>query len=160
MATNNPPATDERVEIVRQIIWLSRKHYQLNSAHLEETGLGSGQISVLFELERCGELNQRTLADQTRVTPATMSGTLKRMEKSGLIQRTSDENDARISRVQLTAEGKAQCEIARRIFDETSFQMLEALDEDALAQLGALLTKIQDHLGGVRCCRHEVDKKE
>ena len=160
MDTNKPFAPDERVEIVRQIIWLSRRHFQLNSAHLEETGLGSGQIPVLLELERHGELNQRELAERTRVTPATMSGTLKRMEKNGLILRTADENDARISRVRLTEAGLAQCEKARSIFDQTSFQMLEALDEQSLAELRTLLTRIQDHLGGFKCCRSESDKKE
>lgn len=160
MHTNNSQASDERVELVRQIIWLSRKHFQLNSIQLEETGIGSGQIPVLLELNRWGELNQRELAERTHVTPATMSGTLKRMEKNGFISRTSDENDARISRVRLTTEGKAQCENAKRIFDETCRQMLDCLDEESIAQLRTLLTRIQDHLGGTACCRMEATKKE
>lgn len=160
MDTNNSHANDERVELVRQILWLSRKHFQINTAHLEETGIGSGQIPVLLELNRWGELNQRELAERTRVTPATMSGTLKRMEKNGLITRTPDENDARISRVRLTEEGKAQCENAKRIFDATCHQMLETLDDDSLAQLKSLLTRIQENLGSASCCRSESTKKE
>lgn len=160
MDTNNPHSHDERVEIIRQILWLSRKHFQLNTAQLEETGIGSGQIPVLLELNRWGELNQRELAERTRVTPATMSGTLKRMEKNGLIARTPDENDARISRVRLTEEGTAQCEHARRIFDQTCCRMLECLDEDSIAQLQSLLTRIQENLGGAKCCRSESTKKE
>lgn len=160
MDTNNLHASDERVELVRQILWLSRKHFQLNTAQLEETGIGGGQIPVLLELNRWGELNQRELAERTRVTPATMSGTLKRMEKNGLIVRMVDENDARISRVRLTEEGKAQCENAKRIFDATSRRMLEALDDESIAQLKSLLTRIQDHLGGTKCCRSESTKKE
>jgi len=160
MCTNNHHASDERVELVRQIIWLSRRHFQLNNAQLEQTGIGSGQIPVLLELSRWGELNQRELAERTRVTPATMSGTLKRMEKNGFIIRTPDENDARISRVQLTEAGKAQCEHARRIFDETCRQMLSCLDDDSIARLSSLLTRIQDHLGGVKCCQSESTKKE
>ena len=159
MDANNPQTRDDRVEIIRQMLWLSRKHFQLNTAQLEETGMGSGQIPVLIELNRSGELNQRELAERTHVTPATMSGTLKRMEKNGFIIRTPDENDARISRVRLTEEGRAQCETARQLFDETSNQMLEALDEESLSMLNALLTRIQDHLGGT-CCRDESTKKE
>ena len=159
MDTNNPQTHDERVEIIRQILWLSRKHFQLNTAQLEETGIGSGQIPVLLELNRWGELNQRELAERTHVTPATMSGTLKRMEKNGFIIRTADENDARISRVRLTEEGKEQCKIARGIFDQTCRRMLDCLDDDSLSQLQSLLTRIQDHLGGMTCCR-ESTKKE
>lgn len=160
MGTNNSHHHDERVQIIRQMIWLTRKHFQLNNVRLEETGVGSGQIPVLLELERRGELNQRELAECTHVTPATMSGTLKRMEKNGVIVRTADENDARISRVRLTEEGVKQCESARRIFDETCFQMLDGLDEDSLAQLSTLLTRIQDNLGGMKGCRCESSKKE
>ena len=160
MDTNNPQTHDERVEIIRQILWLSRKHFHLNTAQLEETGIGSGQIPVLLELNHWGELNQRELAERTRVTPATMSGTLKRMEKNGFIVRTPDENDARISRVRLTDEGRAQCENARRIFDETCHQMLDGLDDSSISQLSALLTRIQENLGGMTCCRTETTKKE
>lgn len=159
MDTNNSNAHDERVELVRQIIWLSRKHFQLNTAQLEETGIGGGQLPVLLELKRWGELNQRELAERTRVTPATMSGTLKRMEKNGLIIRTPDENDARISRVRLTEEGLAQCESSKCIFDETCCRMLEGLDDESIAQLKSLLTRIQENLGG-KCCRSEATKKE
>ena len=160
MDTNNPRTPDKRVNTIWQIIWLSRKHFQLNTAQLEETGIGSGQIPVLMELERNGELNQRDLAERTHVTPATMSGTLKRMEKNGLIIRAPDENDARISRVRLTEEGAAQCENVRRIFEETCRQMLDCLDDDSLSQLQSLLTRIQENLGGMTCCRTETTKKE
>lgn len=160
MDTNNPQDPGLRVEIVRQIIWLSRKHFQLNVTQAEETDIGSGQIPVLLELNRWGEMNQRELAERTRVTPATMSGTLKRMEKNGFIVRTTDENDARISLVRLTEEGKRQCENAKRIFDETCCQMLEPLDEDSLNTLRALLTRIQNHLGGHTGCRTDTSKKE
>ena len=160
MHTNNSHAGDERVELVRQIIWLSRKHFQLTTALLEETGLGSGQIPVLMELEKHGELNQRELAERTRVTPATMSGTLKRMEKAGFIQRTADENDARISRVRLTDAGHAMCQDARRGFDKVCHQMLAGLDDDSVDQLTSLLTRIQETLGGAGCCRNESTKKE
>ena len=160
MDANNPQTRDDRVEIIRQMLWLSRKHFQLNTAQLEETGMGSGQIPVLIELNRSGELNQRELAERTHVTPATMSGTLKRMEKNGFIIRTPDENDARISRVQLTEEGRSQFENAKRIFDGTCHQMLDCLDEDSLSQLKSLLTRIQENLGSPNGCRTETTKKE
>lgn len=160
MDANNTKAHDERVELARQIIWLARKHFQLNTVKLEDTGLGSGQVPVLMELERWGEMNQRELAERVRVTPATISGMLKRMERAGFIRRTADENDARVSRVQLTDEGRAQCEIAKGFFDETCRQMLEGLDDGSLEQLKSLLTRIQENLGCMACGRNESSKRE
>ena len=43
---------------------------------------------------------------------------------------------------------------------KTFGKMLEALDEQSLAELKTLLTRIQDHLGGSKGCRSESDKKE
>ena len=62
MDTNNSRAKDEQVELVRQILWLARKHFHMSTALLEETGIGGGQIPVLMELEKNGALNQRELA--------------------------------------------------------------------------------------------------
>lgn len=160
MDANNSRAPNPKVKIVRQIIHLSRQHFQLCSSHLEETGIGSGQVPVLLELERSGELSQRELAQRTRVTPATMSGTLKRMERAGLIVRTSDENDARVSRVRLTEEGHAQCDNAHRGFDRACGQMLSVLDEESLETLGALLSRIEDSLPPSAALRRPLPSDE
>lgn len=50
---------------------------------LEKTGIGAGQVPILMELQRHGEMTQSALAEHVHVTPATMSGTLKRMERDG-----------------------------------------------------------------------------
>ena len=160
MDANNIHHDDICVSIVRQMIWMSRKHFQLNSTLLEETGLGSGQVPVLMELTRGGQLRQKELAERVHVTPATMSGLLKRMERSGFIRRTTDENDARVSLVELTEEGKAQCQVARQFFDQTCHEILDGLDTESLLQLKQLLDRVQNHLGGPGCCRTESAKKE
>ena len=160
MDANDMAHNDLCVSIIRQMIWMSRKHFQLNSVLLEETGLGSGQVPVLIELARAGQLNQKELAERVHVTAATMSGLLKRMERSGFIRRTTDENDARVSLVELTEEGKAQCEIARGSFDQTCHKILDGLDQESQLQLKQLLDRIQDNLGGPGDCRTESSKKE
>lgn len=160
MCTNNSCDGDASVTILRQIIWISRKHFQLNSALLEATGIGNGQVPVMMDLDRCGRMNQKELADRVHVTPATMSGILKRMERSGFIRRTTDENDARVSLVELTEFGRTQCETARRCFDQTCHQILDVLDVESQLQLSELLNRIQDNLGGIKRCRTESAKKE
>ena len=158
MHANNSRHPDGRVELVRKLLWLSRRHFQALQAGAEERGLGSGQIPVLMELKKWGGLSQRELAEKTRVTPATMSGTLKRMEKAGYICRAADEKDARISRVRLTEEGLRQCESATNAFDALCIRMLEGLTEGEQAQLDGLLTRLQKNLDGGDC-RRESSKK-
>lgn len=159
MCANDRRDMDERVEIMRRIGWIGRRHFQLNTARLEETGLGGGQVPVLMELRHWGELSQRELADKVRVTPATMSGMLKRMERAGFICRAADENDARISRVRLTEAGKAQCEYAHQVFDEVAHELLAGLGAEDIDALHRLLKNVVDQVGG-SCCRTESSKKE
>lgn len=160
MDTNDLTTVGGQVELIRQMLWLARQHSQLNIARLEKYDLGIGQVAILLALERHGELNQRALAEHVRVTPATVSGTLKRMERAGYIRRTGDENDARVSLVRLTEEGEAQCAVAKRLFDETCCQMLEGMTPEDLTQFKRLLTRIQDNIGGGKGCRGESCKKE
>ena len=160
MVANDPHNTDLCVSITQQIIWTSRKHFQLNSVLLEETGLGSGQVPVLMELSRGGRLSQKELAQRVHVTPATMSGLLKRMERSGFIRRTTDENDARVSLVELTEEGLAQCDVARQFFNQICHTILDGLDYESQLQLKHLLDHIQQNLGGPGCHQTESTKKE
>ena len=146
--------------IATEMMHVHRQLMQYGSRAMEKLNIGVGQMPILLLLDERKTMTQRQIAEEIRVTPATICGTLKRMEKNGFIIRTPDENDARISRVQLTEAGKAQCEHARRIFDETCRQMLSCLDDDSIARLSSLLTRIQDHLGGVKCCQSESTKKE
>ena len=160
MATNNPHSDDDRVAIVRKIIWLSRRHFQIHSTALEESGLGSGQVPVLLTLNRRGPMNQKELAELIWVTPATMSGTLKRMEKNGFITRTPDEKDARVSLVQLTDEGRAQCQLAKESFELTCYKILEGLDDESCTRLKALIDQVGNHLRDTKYCPEEPGRKE
>ena len=54
---------------------------------MESLNVGFGQAAILKVLSDHGEMAQRRLAEEIRVTPATVCGTLKRMERAGLIDR-------------------------------------------------------------------------
>ena len=77
---------------------------------------------------------------------ATISGTLKRMERAGLIQRTGDEADARVSIVQLTEKGECCSEEAVRLFTQTDTDMLQGFSEEELAQLRGYLQRMGENV--------------
>jgi MarR family transcriptional regulator, organic hydroperoxide resistance regulator len=74
------------------------------NAHLAAHGLSHAALVVLHLLEH-GPRTQRDLARYCRVEAQTMSRTLDRMERAGLVRRTPDPRDRRRRRVQRTAEG-------------------------------------------------------
>jgi len=127
----------------------------VDSGLLEETGLGSGQVPVLMELTRGGQLSQKELAERVHVTPATMSGLLKRMERSGFIRRTTDENDARVSLVELTEEEARYIDRHVGVYPDYPLAAGECHLNGAQALSFARCRKLDNDLG--RGARHYLD---
>ncbi len=96
-------------------------HYIRAHQLLEAIGLYRGQPPVLRALWGQEGLSQTALAARLRISPATITKMLQRMEKAGFIQRKPDAEDQRITRVFLTEAGRAiQTEV------ETVWETMEA----------------------------------
>jgi DNA-binding MarR family transcriptional regulator len=83
---------------------------------------------------------------------------LKRMEKKGLIFRSVDENDKRISRVYLTSKAEGILKQIKDFTKEMENIILSGLSDSERTILMELLTKIRKHLstyygekGGAEC---------
>jgi DNA-binding MarR family transcriptional regulator len=74
---------------------------------LEGIGLYRGQPPVLFALWDQEGLTQTELCARLKISAATVTKMLQRMEKSGFIQRHPDTQDQRVTRVYLTDTGRA-----------------------------------------------------
>ena len=72
-----------------------------------QIGLHRGQSLVLKALSGQDGLTHSELSNLLYVRPATMTNMIKRMEKSGLVERRPDAHDQRVSRVYLTEAGNA-----------------------------------------------------
>lgn len=70
-------------------------------------GVAPAQMSVLLALEALGEGTQRELAEMGAVEQPTMAQTLGRLERDGLVYRTSDQSDKRKAIVRLTDRARA-----------------------------------------------------
>ena len=82
-------------------------------AQLAEVGLYRGQPPIMALLHKRDGMSQKEMARALNLSPATMTVTLKRMERAGLIEREMDGRDQRILRVHLSEEGKRMCEMGR-----------------------------------------------
>src|SRR6185295_17862843 len=72
-----------------------------------EHGVNTGQFPVLLRLWEEDGITQSSLVEELAVEQPTMAGTLKRMERDGLIKRVPDPNDGRQSHIHLTRRGRA-----------------------------------------------------
>jgi DNA-binding MarR family transcriptional regulator len=99
-----------REELIVQIIEAQRR---MNRVIRERTldswvklNLTIPQLKSLFYISRHGRVNPSGLASGIRVTPANVTGIVERLVEQGLLTRTPDSGDRRISWLTVTDRGK------------------------------------------------------
>ena len=78
--------------------------------HFIKMGLtvGQGQPRILYELRKSGRMTQKELSDACLIEVTTMSRTLDRLEKMGLIIRENNPECRRSWIIKLTKQGEAK----------------------------------------------------
>ena len=151
---NNSP-----YQIFHQVVGLH--HYRTHQL-LENQGVYRGQPPLLFALHKEDGQSQKDLSEKLGVQPATIAVMVKRMAKTGLIERRQDKNDQRVSRVYLTHEGekiRKQAAIITRKIEEECFGSLSEEENETLKKL---LFKVKENILS-NCgdnCTHVCFKKE
>ena len=111
---------------------------------LEEVGLYGGQQFILHVLWENEGLTHSELAERLHVQPATITNALKRMERSGFVERRHDSEDQRVSRAYLTEAGRSARGTVEKMWQEMEEQTFAALHEEERAQLHRLLLRIYE----------------
>lgn len=114
----------------------TRLHNKYVERQLAQHGIHSGQGYILSALDILGPCSQKELADFRKVSPATISVMLGRMENNGLIRRIPSGDGGKRNQILLTDAGrKMACDLrhimpqeADRIFDGLSSEDLEVAD--------------------------------
>jgi DNA-binding MarR family transcriptional regulator len=112
----------------------------------DELGLYRGQpflLAVLWEQEG---VTHSELAQRLHVSPATVTNMIKRMERTGLLERRPDAEDQRVSRVHLTDAGRAIRERVDRQWQEIETRVFGSFTGEEQAMLRALLERIRREL--------------
>lgn len=97
-------------------------------AHLDLT---PDQFTVMRTLLEQHGITQRRLASLISSDPNTVASLVNRMEKAGLIERETHEQDRRANRLGVSQRGKAKYERARAIAVALQGEVLSALPENA-----------------------------
>ena len=113
---------------------------------LETLELYQGQPPALRELWKQEGLTQSELASRLKITPATVTRMLQRMEKTGFIRREPDPDDQRVTRVFLTGAGRAVQEQVECVFRTLEAETFAGLDPEELSLLRGLLLRLRENL--------------
>ena len=109
---------------------------------LADQGLTIRQFAVLAALHEVDGQSQADLVEETGIDRSTLADMVSRMEKSGLLERTQSEEDARAKSVSLSASGLKAFEAAAPIVMEADEILLEDLRKSRRASLMESLAHI------------------
>ncbi len=118
-------ATRLRVAVTR----LNRRLRQQSLA-----GLSPSQAAALGSINRLGTPTLGELALAEQVQPPTMTRLVAGMERDGLVVRFQDEQDRRVWRVRLSAEGRRTLQRIHRLKNAFLTRQMAALDEEERAR--------------------------
>lgn len=111
-------------------------------SELNLMGLTPGQPKVLDYLSQHDGCIQKKIATGCQIDPATMTGILSRMEKHGLVKRTSENDNRRSIYVYLTDLGKEKQQQLAQVFEKVEQEAFAGMDEAQCEQLRDLLLSV------------------
>lgn len=139
-----PPADDLAPRLGTAIVRLTRVLRQQDEGELTPT-----MRSMLGTIDRDGPVSLGELAVAEHVAPPTVTKVVGKLEESGLVARTVDEADRRVTRVELTAAGRSRLAAARRARATWLAARLAELDADERAAVEAALPVLERLTGQV-----------
>ena len=132
-------------EILFQIELIKRKRVQ---EFLLGIGLtpGQGQARILVFVDAHPAVTQKEIADACMLDVTTMSRTLDKLQKQGLIIRERDPGCRRSCRISLTEEGREKAKAVRSGFAEIEQMICSGFREEEIGQLAGQLLRIKENL--------------
>jgi DNA-binding MarR family transcriptional regulator len=104
--------------------------------------IGIGQWAVLLHLWSNDGMTQAQLSRRVAIEQPTMVRTIDRMERDGLVTRSPDPNDGRVSRIALTDRGWRLRDQLVPLAADVNRTATTALTDDEVATLRSLLAKL------------------
>ncbi len=133
-------------EMVHKLISTSLIHrYHITKA-AQKAGLYYGQPMILEYIKEHNLCTQKELADSLHISPASVATSIKRLEKSGYVQRSTDKEDVRKNRLSLTDDGLNILTEFRNICDETDKEMFKGFSEEECELLCNFLQRLYNNL--------------
>ncbi len=114
------------------------------------TGLDWGALSLLLQIAAGGPYRQQGLAACTALDPSTVSRHVAQLVRAGLVERQPDPSDGRAAQLAATDEGRAVMTALSAHRDELFRQVLAGWDDEDLATLLRLVTRLNDDVDALR----------
>jgi DNA-binding MarR family transcriptional regulator len=157
-----PGAAESAFRSLNRTLGLLRR---ATEPYFSNFGISSSQWSVLRTLQRAEEDGQTAprltdLCDRLVVRPASITGVVDRLQRTGLVSRTASADDHRAKHVTLTPQGR---DLVRRVLEHHPAHIrcvLDGLSAPEQGELQRLLERLASHLQRIADGRDHGGAKE
>lgn len=131
------------------------RYGSLNFSKFQKLGVHPGQLPVFAILRGHEGVSLREMADLLHIKPPTVTVTIQRLEKAGLVIKKPDGKDQRINRIYLTEKGKNLSEEIQFLAQENEQILMEGFSAEELELLKDFLHRMIGNLAaaGGECAR-------
>ena len=134
----NPRGLDTWLTVGRTNLKVHRTLNQL----LGELDLSLAQHEILVTIRRHPNLTQRELADRLHVIKSNATALLNKLEARGLITRTTDPEDSRVNRLNLSRSGRALVEKSFAVQTRVIKAMTSVMSDEELEFTSDLMNRV------------------
>ena len=144
---------------IDMMIRTDHMHKALIDSRVRDIGIHRTQHRILMHLARHGKLpSQRELAEHLDITPAAVTGVLKKIESDGYIERTLGK-DNRFNEITITEKGRALVKLTREVFSSTDKSLFEGFSPEELDTYVSCLLKLQENIKKQLPCAQCAERK-
>lgn len=124
------------------------RHLQkaLFESRVKTTGLYGTQHRILMHLACRHKLpSQKELANHLQITPAAVTGALKKLQSDGYIDKNLG-HDNRFNEIEITEKGSKVVERSKEIFDSTERSVFDGFSDEELEMYIQCLEKLKRNI--------------
>ena len=129
---------------------LDKKHRAAIDLLLERKGIGNiGQpmlLCILAQQQDGTVESQKELARRLRVSPATVTVSLKSMERDGYVKKLSNAEDLRWKPITITEKGRRAARLIDEVFETLDHGMYRGFSPEDLSRIAGLYRRMIDNL--------------
>ncbi len=128
------------------VIQVCHDHKDLLESKLRATGLYSTNHRMLMFISKNKSCSQKEIAEDFKVSTATVAVNLKKMDNAGLIERKPLEDDNRYNVLEITPKGQKIIDKSEEIFKSIDDKMFEDFTDEDLEIFTGYLERIESNL--------------
>ena len=137
--------TDIQKSIVREIDTLTLLKKISVAKMCSDVGLYFGQPPIIEYILYHDGCTQKNIAEYFNVTPASIALSTKRLQKSGYIEKKTDEHNLRCNSLHVTNQGKAVSGKWRELLDEYMQNLFAGFTQEELESFCSFLRRMNEN---------------